>query len=80
MSNAVRDRLQEVFRTVLELPTGSDVRSISQESEPGWDSVAHVWLVSGIESEFNVSIDTGDSLRITSFESAERLLREMGVA
>ena len=32
---------------------------------PQWDSLGHVTLVAALESEFNVSLDMADALRIT---------------
>jgi acyl carrier protein len=42
--------------------------------------VAHVWLISGIESEFGITIDTAESLEVKSFDQARALLVERGVA
>jgi acyl carrier protein len=71
-------KLEQVFRAVFELPSGADVVRISQTSQENWDSLRHVTLVAAIESEFNISIDTADALRITSFQTTRQLLEERG--
>jgi acyl carrier protein len=72
------EKLQEIFRAVFDLPATDDVARVRQVAERKWDSLAHVTLVAAIESEFNVSIDTADTLRMTSYEATRLLLEEMG--
>ena len=80
MTDGTTSRLEEVFRAALGYEAGVSVSSLTQEAEPKWDSVAHVLIVAGIESEFGVEIDPADSLRIKSFEAARQALTELGVA
>lgn len=69
--------LSEVFLAVFELPENTDVRAIAQGATTQWDSLGHVTLVTAIESEFGVEINTADSIEITSFESAVEILDEL---
>ena len=80
MTDSTLQRLQEVFRAALELPPDAGVSHLHRESASNWDSVAHVLLVSGLENEFGVTIDTSDSLRVDSFDMARTVLAERGVA
>jgi acyl carrier protein len=73
------ERLQALFRAVFELPPSADVTSCQQANTPAWDSMAHVSLVAAIESEFGLTIDAGDSLTLTSYESARLYLEGQGV-
>jgi hypothetical protein len=41
--------------------------------------MAHVSLVAAIEGEFGLTIDAGDSLTLTSYESTRRYLEELGL-
>jgi acyl carrier protein len=72
-------KLERVFRTVFELPRTAEVAAVSQTSQENWDSLRHVTLLSAVESEFNVSIDTAEALRINSFETTRQLLEERGI-
>jgi acyl carrier protein len=79
---SVRDtdeRLRSIFRGVFNLPGDADVSRCRQVAMPEWDSLAHVSLVAAIESEFGVSVDTADSIGLTSYESARLYLEELGV-
>ena len=69
-------RLQEIFLAVFELPAGADVTPLRQLSTPTWDSLAHVSLVTAIESEFGISLDAADQLRMTSYAATVVLLEE----
>jgi acyl carrier protein len=72
-------RLQDIFRAVLELPPGDDPTTAAQGQTPTWDSMAHVSLVAAIEAEFGVAIDAGESLALGSYEAARQYLAELGV-
>jgi len=73
------ERLQAVFRAVFDLPASADVANCRQANTPAWDSMAHVSLVAAIEEEFGLTIDAGDSLTLSSYESARLYLEGQGV-
>jgi acyl carrier protein len=63
---AVLARLQDVFRAELDdddLVIGIDT---SQADLKAWDSLAHIRLVSGIESEFDFQFSLAEIERINS--------------
>ena len=64
--------LQELVRAVLELPADADVTSTTQGVSPSWDSLAHVTLMTALESEFDLEIDLDDSLLLTSYDSVRK--------
>jgi acyl carrier protein len=76
MPTSIDDKLQEIFRAVFQLGPDRDVAEVRQVSEKNWDSLAHVTLVSALESEFGVTIDTGDALDMTSYEATRLILEE----
>lgn len=72
-------RLQAIFRGVLELPPDSDPTTAAQGQTATWDSMAHVSLVAAIEADFEVTIDAGDSMSLTSYEATRQFLAELGL-
>ena len=76
---STEQRLQAIFRAVLELPPGSDPVTAAHGQTATWDSMAHVSLVAAIEAEFGVTIDAGDSLSLTSYEETRQFLADLGV-
>ena len=66
--------LQELVRAVLELPADADVTSAAQGISPTWDSLAHVTLMTALESEFDLEIDLDDSLGLTSYDAIRQYM------
>jgi acyl carrier protein len=79
MNTQNSQRLQDIFRAVFELSPGIDVTQLDQTNSPRWDSLDHVSLVTAIESEFGISLDAGDQLRMASFSATSLLLEEKGL-
>jgi acyl carrier protein len=79
MNTQTSDRLQDIFRAVFELSEDFDVTGLDQTNSPRWDSLDHVSLVTAIESEFGLSLDAADQLRMTSYVATRNLLEEKGL-
>jgi acyl carrier protein len=79
MNAETTDRLQDIFRAVFELPASAEVSGLRQMHTPAWDSLAHVTLVTAIESVFGVSLDAADQLQMTSYTTTALLLEERGL-
>ncbi len=70
------ETLRSIFRVVLDLPADADVSGLRRITTRNWDSLVHLSLVSAIESEFCLSLDSADYERITSFEGTRLMLEE----
>lgn len=79
MKTETASRLHEIFRTVFELPESADPSTLRQQNTPAWDSLAHVSLVTAIESVFDVTLEAEEQLQMTSFEETARLLARKGL-
>lgn len=71
-------RLASVFREVFELDDDVDVETLEYRGIEQWDSVAHMQLVSAIEDEYDVMLDTDDVVAMSSFKEAQRILERLG--
>jgi acyl carrier protein len=78
MSPDIVKRLEEIFRIIFAVEDGRDVTTVEKETEPHWDSFAHVSLVAAIEGEFGVTLEIADMEAITSFVTAHQLLQARG--
>lgn len=67
-------RLRKVFGDLFRIDPTSITDDMRRGEMDGWDSLAHLDLVSQLESEFGVSIDTEQALEIETFADARRLL------
>ncbi len=72
----IRLDVEEMFREILDLPSGCSVSGLTMLNEPKWDSLAAVSLVAAIESSFGIVIDSADHEMMTSFASTWMLLQE----
>jgi len=75
----MNDKLREIFRAVFELIPGTDVTRVRQINEPKWDSLAHISLITAVESEFGVTLDAMDAMGMTSYQAMQLLLEEKGL-
>lgn len=73
---SILDRLQEIFRAELDdddLTIGIDTRQLDLKA---WDSLAHIRIVSGIESEFDFQFNLAEIEEINSVRQFVDAIRE----
>lgn len=73
MSEHVEATLERIFRSVLRVPAGEDVSSLSAESH-GWDSVAHLNLILAVEQEFRFMMTPEEASAANSFRAMLELV------
>jgi len=56
----ILSQLQPIFRDVLDNPDLHITRESNASNVPGWDSLAHITLVSAIEQEFRIRFALGE--------------------
>jgi acyl carrier protein len=70
-------KLIKVFQTVFPDMDPEKIPVASQESVPGWDSVAAITLMNVIEEEFETQLDFDKAADLTSFQEILGYLREV---
>jgi acyl carrier protein len=65
MGNILED-LQPLFRDVLDQPKLRITRESNSSNVDGWDSLAHINLVTAIEQEFDIKFTIDDLLALTN--------------
>ena len=73
---SILDRLQEIFRAELDdddLTIGIETRQVDLKA---WDSLAHIRIVSGIESEFDFQFNLAEIEEINSVRQFVDAIRE----
>jgi acyl carrier protein len=75
-SDAVLARLQEVFRAELDDEALVIAPDTAQKNLKAWDSLAHIRLVSGIESEFDIQLSLAEIEQTNSVSQFIRLIRD----
>ncbi len=73
------DRLKTAFSEALGLAPNANFDELEYAKTRGWDSVAHMRLVSEIESAFDIMLDTDDVIGMSSFGVAKDIVVKYGV-
>ncbi len=79
-STAQIAKLKAAFVEAIGVPPDADFDTVAYGKTDGWDSVAHMALVAGIESAFDIMLDTDDVIAMSSFTEARRILGKYGVS
>ena len=59
---------KNIFQEVFPLADNRQPESISIDSEPSWDSMKQLTIITAIENEFDIFIDAADAAKLTSFK------------
>ena len=71
--------LEELIRSVLNLPEEEDLNDDSGPGQPElWDSLAHAALMFELEATYNVVLDIGDIMSIETVADIKRMLDQKG--
>ena len=77
MSN--KQKYQDIFVKSLSIETKKFSEKTKYNEIPEWDSIGHMTLMSGLEEEFNISLDTDDIVDFSSFKKGFEILEKYGV-
>ena len=74
MSN--KQKYQDIFVKSLSIETKKFSEKTKYNEIPEWDSIGHMTLMSGLEEEFNISLDTDDIVDFSSFKKGFEILEK----
>lgn len=74
----LEEKIFQVFKDVLALPSDIPRETIIYNSFPGWDSVAHMSIIAGLESAFDCMLDMQEILDMSSFNNSLEIMRKYG--
>ena len=77
MSNI--DKYRNVFLKSLSIDDSKLSDKLKYNDIPEWDSIGHMTLISGLEDEFKISIETDDIVDFSSFEKGKEILKKYNV-
>jgi acyl carrier protein len=76
MNSDPEARLIRCFASIFDGLTTEQMRSITVETHPAWDSLTSVILVAVLEEEFNMQIDPLDMPQLSSFSSVKEYVTD----
>ncbi|MFY9655515.1 MAG: acyl carrier protein [Methylocystis sp.] len=70
----VHEKVEAVFKEVLKVDPRQNREALIYNQIPGWDSVAHMTLVSGLEEAFDCMLEMDDILDLSSYDKALEIM------
>ena len=79
MSNSTDKKLKTILVKVLLIDESQINDDMSRKTVKEWDSMAHLMLVSEIESAFEVTMDDDDIMEIQTVADIKKTLQKLGI-
>ena len=79
MSSDIDKKLKEILAKVLLIDETKINDEMSRKTVKEWDSMAHLMLVSEIESAFKVTMNDGDIIEIQTVTDLKKTLQKLGI-
>tara|TARA_A100001011_G_C14255709_1_gene819999 strand:- start:1250 stop:1486 length:237 start_codon:yes stop_codon:yes gene_type:complete len=77
MSNL--EKYRKVFSKSLSIDESKVNDELKYNDIPEWDSIGHMTLMSGLEEEFKISIETDDIVEFSSYKKGREILKKYKV-
>ena len=77
MSNL--EKYRKVFTKSLSIDESKVNDELKYNDIPEWDSIGHMTLMSGLEEEFKISIETDDIVEFSSYKKGREILKKYKV-
>lgn len=73
------EQYNAIFIQCLEVEESQLGENLTYQSIPEWDSVGHMQLISALEDEFDLMLDTDDIIDFSSYVIGKEILKKNGV-
>ncbi len=70
----IKEKVDNVFTDVIGVNPDTDKDKLIYNEIEGWDSVAHMTLVAGLEDAFDCMLDMDDILDMSSYDKAMEIM------
>jgi len=72
----MEQKYKEAFVNALSVSDETDFKNLKYNDIPEWDSIGHMTLISKLEEEFNISMETDDIVSFDSFKKGIEILEQ----
>ena len=79
MSSDIDKKMKDILAKVLLIDETKINDEMSRKTVKEWDSMAHLMLVSEIESAFEVTMDDDDIIEIQTVTDLKKTLQKLGI-
>ena len=74
-----KEKYDNSFLTALSIKKEIIQNNLEYNSIPEWDSIGHMSLISELEQNFGISIETDDVIDFSSYEKGKEILKKYKV-
>ena len=74
-----KDKYKEIFMNSLSIKDQNKVESLKYNEIDEWDSIGHMTLMSSLDENFDISLDTDDIVDFSSFSKGKEILKKYKV-
>jgi acyl carrier protein len=79
MNDSTEKKLKDILAKILLIDEAIISDSMSRKAVKEWDSMAHLMLISEIESAFEVTLDDNDIMEIQTVADIKKTLQKLGI-
>ena len=76
---STKKKYQYIFIKSLSIDSNKFNENIKYNEIPEWDSIGHMTLISALEEEYKISLETDDIVDFSSFKKGIELLKKYNV-
>ena len=73
------EKYKKVFSKTFEIKSNFD-ENLEYNSIDAWDSIGHMNLISNLEEDFKISLETDDIVDFSSFKKGKEILKKYKVS
>ena len=74
-----KEKYSEIFKTALNISDDKLNENIKYNEIEEWDSIGHMTLVSALEEEYKITLETDDIVDFSSFKKGKEILKKYNV-
>lgn len=75
-----KKKYQDIFVESLSIDSKKFDEKIKYNEIEEWDSIGHMTLMSALEEEFKITLETDDIVDFSSFEKGKEILKKYGIS
>ena len=72
----MNEKIDSLFEKIMKISPDVDRSTLVYNVTPGWDSVAHMALVAGLEEQFDCMLEIDDILNMSSYEKVLEIIEK----
>ena len=75
----MEEKYKEAFKNALSLGDDVEIEKLEYNEIPEWDSIGHMTLISALEEEYKITLETDDIIDFSSFKKGIEILKKYKV-